>query len=90
MQLRVFKLAKSWSTLNMLISIVARTVSAIGNLVIVLWIVVFIFAVMGQQLFGERYADFKNITMFPEEDGEIPRWNFRYARGLAKDGRVNG
>ncbi|KAL8602648.1 hypothetical protein ACOMHN_029970 [Nucella lapillus] len=75
--LRVFKLAKSWPTLNMLISIVARTVSAIGNLVIVLWIVVFIFAVMGQQLFGEYYQNFKNETLFPELEGEMPRWNFR-------------
>jgi hypothetical protein len=60
----------------MLISIVARTVSAIGNLVIVLWIVVFIFAVMGQQLFGEAYKEFANATKFPGEGGEIPRWNF--------------
>ena len=75
-QLRVFKLAKSWPTLNMLISIVARTVSAIGNLVIVLGIVVFIFAVMGQQLFGENYEKFKNETLFPAEGGSIPGWNF--------------
>ncbi|XP_076464769.1 sodium channel protein para-like [Babylonia areolata] len=74
--LRVFKLAKSWPTLNMLISIVARTVSAIGNLVIVLGIVVFIFAVMGQQLFGDEYKDFANETLFPEKGGEMPRWNF--------------
>ncbi|XP_076442684.1 sodium channel protein para-like [Babylonia areolata] len=74
--LRVFKLAKSWATLNMLISIVARTVSAIGNLVIVLWIVVFIFAVMGQQLFGDYYLDFRNETSYPDMGGEVPRWNF--------------
>ncbi|KAL8566099.1 hypothetical protein ACOMHN_051825 [Nucella lapillus] len=74
--LRVFKLAKSWATLNMLISIVARTVSAIGNLVIVLWIVVFIFAVMGQQLFGEQYLKFENSTEFPDMGGEVPRWHF--------------
>lgn len=60
----------------MLISIVARTISAIGNLVIVLGIVVFIFAVMGQQLFGSNYIDFKNETCFPENEGEMPRWNF--------------
>ncbi|CAE1244562.1 SCN2A [Acanthosepion pharaonis] len=70
--LRVFKLAKSWPTLNMLISIVARTMGALGNLTLVLGIIVFIFAVMGQQLFGESYEK-------PEcfEDNQIPRWGFR-------------
>ena len=68
-QLRVFKLAKSWPTLNMLISIVARTLGALGNLTFVLGIVVFIFAVMGQQLFAEKY-----ISYFGDE---IPRWNFK-------------
>ena len=54
-QLRVFKLAKSWPTLNLLISIMGQTVGAIGNLTIVLCIIVFIFAVMGMQLFGKNY-----------------------------------
>ncbi|XP_021341534.1 sodium channel protein type 4 subunit alpha B-like isoform X3 [Mizuhopecten yessoensis] len=73
--LRVFKLAKSWPTLNMLISIVARTVGTLGNLTFVLGIVVFIFAVMGQQLFSDSYKDAygPNGTY---HDEEFPRWNF--------------
>lgn len=54
-QLRVFKLAKSWPTLNLLISIMGRTVGALGNLTFVLCIIIFIFAVMGMQLFGKNY-----------------------------------
>lgn len=54
-QLRVFKLAKSWPTLNLLISIMGRTIGAIGNLTFVLCIIIFIFAVMGMQLFGKNY-----------------------------------
>jgi len=46
----VFKLAKSWPTLNLLINIIGRTLGALGNLVIVLAIIVFIFAVMGMQV----------------------------------------
>ncbi|KAK9410690.1 sodium channel protein type 2 subunit alpha-like [Crotalus adamanteus] len=48
--LRVFKLAKSWPTLNMLIKIIGNSVGALGNLTLVLAIIVFIFAVVGQAL----------------------------------------
>ncbi|KAL3289573.1 hypothetical protein HHI36_022987 [Cryptolaemus montrouzieri] len=70
--LRVFKLAKSWPTLNLLISIMGRTMGALGNLTFVLCIIIFIFAVMGMQLFGKNYTD--NMDRFP--DGDLPRWNF--------------
>ncbi|KAL9871761.1 sodium voltage-gated channel paralytic isoform 9-T19 [Glossina fuscipes fuscipes] len=70
--LRVFKLAKSWPTLNLLISIMGRTMGALGNLTFVLCIIIFIFAVMGMQLFGKNYHDKKDT--FP--DGQLPRWNF--------------
>uniref|UniRef100_A0A452FL78 Sodium channel protein n=1 Tax=Capra hircus TaxID=9925 RepID=A0A452FL78_CAPHI len=49
--LRVFKLAKSWPTLNTLIKIIGHSVGALGNLTVVLAIVVFIFSVVGMQLF---------------------------------------
>ncbi|XP_076314888.1 sodium channel protein para-like [Tachypleus tridentatus] len=71
--LRVFKLAKSWPTLNLLISIMGKTVGALGNLTFVLGIIIFIFAVMGMQLFGKNYQE--NKYLFP--DGQVPRWNFQ-------------
>jgi hypothetical protein len=49
-QLRVFKLAKSWPTLNRLMSIIRKTIGALGNLTFVLIIIIFIFAVMGMQV----------------------------------------
>ncbi|XP_004614625.2 sodium channel protein type 5 subunit alpha isoform X6 [Sorex araneus] len=55
--LRVFKLAKSWPTLNTLIKIIGNSVGALGNLTLVLAIIVFIFAVVGMQLFGKNYSD---------------------------------
>ncbi|CAG0912694.1 unnamed protein product [Notodromas monacha] len=70
--LRVFKLAKSWPTLNLLISIMGKTIGALGNLVFVFGIIIFIFAVMGMQLFGKNYEEKKDL--FP--DKEVPRWNF--------------
>ncbi|XP_013387533.1 sodium channel protein type 4 subunit alpha B isoform X2 [Lingula anatina] len=70
--LRVFKLAKSWPTLNMLMSIMIRTMGALGNLTIVLGIVIFIFAVLGMQLFGESYKE----KYGPDYFTGLPRWNF--------------
>ncbi|XP_050424464.1 sodium channel protein para-like isoform X4 [Adelges cooleyi] len=70
--LRVFKLAKSWPTLNLLISIMGRTIGALGNLTFVLCIIIFIFAVMGMQLFGKNYTE----KMYLFKDQELPRWNF--------------
>lgn len=68
--LRVFKLAKSWATLNRLMIIIGQTLGALGNLTFVLGIVIFIFAVVGMQLFGESY------TKNQEKLGGLPRWNF--------------
>ncbi|XP_051523510.1 sodium channel protein type 4 subunit alpha A-like isoform X2 [Myxocyprinus asiaticus] len=70
--LRVFKLAKSWPTLNMLIKIIGNTVGALGNLTLVLAIIVFIFAVVGMQLFGKSYKD---CVCKISEDCELPRWH---------------
>uniref|UniRef100_A0A6I8QNY0 Sodium channel protein n=1 Tax=Xenopus tropicalis TaxID=8364 RepID=A0A6I8QNY0_XENTR len=70
--LRVFKLAKSWPTLNMLIKIIGNSVGALGNLTLVLAIIVFIFAVVGMQLFGKSY---KECVCKIAENCELPRWH---------------
>ncbi|XP_066469577.1 sodium channel protein type 8 subunit alpha isoform X5 [Tiliqua scincoides] len=70
--LRVFKLAKSWPTLNMLIKIIGNSVGALGNLTLVLAIIVFIFAVVGMQLFGKSY---KECVCKINPDCELPRWH---------------
>ncbi|XP_060477278.1 sodium channel protein type 3 subunit alpha isoform X4 [Panthera onca] len=70
--LRVFKLAKSWPTLNMLIKIIGNSVGALGNLTLVLAIIVFIFAVVGMQLFGKSY---KECVCKISSDCQLPRWH---------------
>ncbi|KAM9795561.1 sodium channel protein type 4 subunit alpha B-like [Neosynchiropus ocellatus] len=72
LRMRVFKLAKSWPTLNMLIKIIGNSVGALGNLTLVLAIIVFIFAVVGMQLFGKSYKD---CVCRISEDCELPRWH---------------
>ncbi|XP_023557966.1 sodium channel protein type 11 subunit alpha [Octodon degus] len=54
--LRIFKLAKSWPTLNTLIKIIGHSVGALGNLTVVLGVVLFIFSVVGMQLFGNKFC----------------------------------
>ncbi|XP_072455042.1 sodium channel protein type 5 subunit alpha isoform X2 [Notamacropus eugenii] len=70
--LRVFKLAKSWPTLNTLIKIIGNSVGALGNLTLVLAIIVFIFAVVGMQLFGKNYSEERHRI---SSSGLLPRWH---------------
>ncbi|XP_041421713.1 sodium channel protein type 5 subunit alpha isoform X1 [Xenopus laevis] len=70
--LRVFKLAKSWPTLNTLIKIIGNSVGALGNLTLVLAIIVFIFAVVGVQLFGQNYM---RCVCKISDDCQLPRWH---------------
>ncbi|KAL2096750.1 hypothetical protein ACEWY4_005957 [Coilia grayii] len=72
--LRVFKLAKSWPTLNTLIKIIGNSVGALGNLTLVLAIIVFIFAVVGMQLFGKSYQDY---VCKISKDCTLPRWHMK-------------
>ncbi|XP_039614029.1 sodium channel protein type 1 subunit alpha-like [Polypterus senegalus] len=69
--LRVFKLAKSWKTLNVLITVIFASLKEMGNLTVIVVIVIYIFAVIGMQLVGKDYL---NKAAFP--DNQVPRWNF--------------
>lgn len=66
----MLKLAQSWITMKVLLSIIISTIGALGNLTFVLVIVIYIFAVIGMQLFSKDYTAEK---FYPEE---VPRWNF--------------
>jgi len=54
--MRVLKLAQSWTTMKVLLSIIISTLGALGNLTFLLIIVIYIFAVLGMQLFGKTYS----------------------------------
>ncbi|RXM94447.1 Sodium channel protein 60E [Acipenser ruthenus] len=55
--LRVFKLAKSWKTLNVLITVIFGSLKEMGNLTLIVVIVIYIFAVIGMQLVGHDYLN---------------------------------
>merc|ERR1712223_725694 len=68
--MRVLKLAQSWTTMKVLLSIIISTLGALGNLTFLLVIVIYIFAVLGMQLFAKTYTE---ENFFPDR---VPRWNF--------------
>jgi hypothetical protein len=52
--LRVFKLARSWKELNKVINTIGRSAASVAWLSVLLLLVVFVFALMGMQLFSFR------------------------------------
>ncbi|XP_015914101.1 sodium channel protein 1 brain [Parasteatoda tepidariorum] len=68
--LRVVKLAQAWPTMRLLLTIIASTLSAVGNMTLVLAVIVYIFAILGVQLFSDIYTE-ENFA-----PGPVPRWNF--------------
>nr|AUY61922.1 sodium channel Nav1-epsilon [Lethenteron camtschaticum] len=72
--LRSFRLVR-WPTMNALIKIIGNSVGALGNLTVILVIVIFIFAVVGVQLFAKHYDENKAMQIIPNE---CPlRWHMR-------------
>ena len=52
-----------------LLTTIGQSLGALVNLSVILGIVIYIFAVVGMQLFGSTYTPDKF-------DGEVPRWRF--------------
>ncbi|CAL1270700.1 unnamed protein product [Larinioides sclopetarius] len=68
--LRVVKLAQAWTTMRLLLTIIASTLGAVGNMTLVLAVIIYIFAILGVQLFSDMYTP-ENFAPDP-----VPRWNF--------------
>ena len=54
--MRVFKLARSWKELNRIINTIFKSLASIAYLSLILLLFVFIFALLGMQFFGYRFA----------------------------------
>jgi len=66
--LRVLKLIRSWTSLQNFLYTVYLTVLDLGNFSFIVFLAIFIFALLGMQLFGGRMCGL--------DDGEVPRHNF--------------
>lgn len=83
---RIFKLAKSWTSLNKLLSVMYITVLEIGNFAFLLFIFIFIYALIGMQFFANRFhfdpENLGTVISFgdPRYDNQrqdyVPRSNF--------------
>lgn len=65
--LRVVKLIRGWTSLQQFLLQVFKTVMELGNFLLIVLITIFIFALLGMQLFGGKFD-------FPDEG--VPRHNF--------------
>ncbi|XP_057317031.1 sodium channel protein 60E-like isoform X2 [Hydractinia symbiolongicarpus] len=73
--MRVLKLAQSWKTMGQLLSTIASSMGALGNVTVILGLIIYIFSVVGMQLFGKYY---KPTDYAPIKAGAklFPRYNF--------------
>ena len=56
--------------MGQLLSTIGKSMGALGNITVILGIIIYIFAVVGMQLFGDKYTS----KVFGED---IPRYNFK-------------
>lgn len=73
--IRLIKLARSNVTLRCLIDSIAATVKAIGNFMVIMAIFIYVFSLLGMQLFAGRFK-FDNEGYYDEINGKVPRTNF--------------
>ncbi len=58
-------MAKTWKTMSKILKIIASTLPALGFIIVVLTILLFIFAVLGNGLFEKAYTEYY-------KEGELP------------------
>jgi len=66
---RVLKLAAKWPSLKVFIGTMSKTLMALGDFLVVVLLVIFVFSLVGMQLFGDKFKGFN-------DDGTTPRPNF--------------
>lgn len=72
--IRLIRLARSNPTLRSLLDSIALTVRAIANFMVILAIFIYVFSLLGMEIFAGKFK-FDKDGMF-DADGEVPRQNF--------------
>jgi len=73
--IRLIKLARSNHTLRCLLDSIAHTIVAIGNFMVILAIFIYVFALLGMQMFAGRLVFDEDMKFYPV-NGKISRENF--------------
>ena len=75
--LRVFKLARSWTSFREILAKILVTVKDVSTFSVLLLMFMFIFTLLGMELFGHKQRFLDDLPVDPESDeGESPRPNF--------------
>lgn len=83
--LRIFKLARSWKSFQIMLIKIGMTLKDISNFVILLFLFIFIYAMLGMELFAYKIRFDKdnnpiNLDLIPDNEilttGHSPRENF--------------
>ncbi len=68
--LRVFKVTRYWRSMGNLVKSLVNSISSINSLLIILFLFIFIFSLLGMQIFGGRFAHShdsrSNFDTFPQ------------------------
>lgn len=73
--LRVIKLARSNFTLRFLLDSIAYTISSIANFTIILGIFIYVFSLLGMEIFAGKFK-FDDFGVYDPDHGTVPRQNY--------------
>ena len=75
---RVFRLARNWESFHQMMVNIGQTLKDIVNFFVLLIIVVFVFSLLGIELFNNyaRFDRFENLVAVDDPNGLPPRENF--------------
>lgn len=74
--LRVFKLARSWKRFELLLDTMGSTLKDVATFSIILFLFIFIFSLLGMELFAYKAKLDPDTNYVDLENGESPTFNF--------------
>ena len=74
--LRIFKLAQHWTNFQLLLSTLAKTMIDIASFSILLFLFIFIFTLLGRELFAERSKFDLSLNIIDLKNGKSRGFNF--------------
>jgi len=62
--LRTFKVTRYWASMGNLVKSLVNSISSINSLLVILFLFIFIFSLLGMQIFGGKFSDFTHRSHF--------------------------
>ena len=74
--LRIFKLARTWKRFELLLETMAHTLADVASFSILLFLYIFIFTLLGMELFAHKAKLDPDTNYVDLKNGESPNFNF--------------